>query len=127
MWLESLAQLTGDVDGEDGIQQVLVELVVLAGRARGQVDQGALAEDADGVEEEEGVVAQPGEQARLVPGQGEGEVRVADDLGDGPGHEHGRVEGREGEEGEAVDDGPDEEEARRDLHDGGEQRGAHDA
>lgn len=99
----------------------------LAGRAGGIPDHGTLAQDADGVQDVEGVVAQPGQETRLPAGQAESEVRVADDLGHGPGNEHGRVEGQLGEVGERVDDTPDEEEAGRDLHDGGEERSANDA
>ncbi|KAI6772367.1 hypothetical protein HG530_003325 [Fusarium avenaceum] len=90
-------------------------------------DEGALAENANRVEHEEGVVAQPGEELGLETGQREGEEGVADNLGDGPCDQHGRVEGREGEEGEDVDDSPYEEEARGDLHESGEEGSTNDA
>jgi len=118
---------TGNVYGQDGIENVRLDGVAQGRGDGGEVDEGALAGDADGVEDEEGVVAQPGLGGGLPAGQREGEEGVANDLGDGPGDEHGRVEGRCGEEGEGVDDGPDEEEARRDLREGGEDGSTDDA
>ena len=68
--------------------------------------------------------------------QSEHKVRVADDLGDGPGEEHGGVEGGGargvgggeggggGEEGGGAEDGVDEEEARGDLDEGCGEGGA---
>ena len=99
----------------------------MTSRCGGQPDEPAFAEDTNRVEHKEGVVAQPSKELGLKTGQREGEEGVANDLGDGPGDEHGRVERRESEEGEHVDDGPDEEEARGDLHKRSEQRSTNDA
>ena len=121
--------LTGHVGGQNGIETPLVRIADLTSRTDGGlVDEGALARDAERVEDEEGVVAQPGQEAGLPAEEAEGEEGVADDLGDGPGDEHGCVEvGREGDGGEGVDDAPDEEEARRYLHEGRQEGGADNA
>lgn len=99
----------------------------MTSRCGSQPDEPAFAEDTNRVEHKEGVIAQPSKKLGLKTGQRESEEGVADDLGNGPGDEHGRVERRESEEGKHVDDGPDEEEARGDLHKRSEQRSANDA
>ena len=121
---------TRDIDGQDRIESPFVDLAQLLLRGfRGQPHEHALAGDAERIQDEEGVVAQPREGLGLpVHGEQGNKVRVADDLGDGPGDEHGGVEGRlEGQVREVVDDAPDEEEAGGDLHDGREDGGAHNA
>lgn len=56
------------------------------------------------------------------------EVAVADDFGGTPGEQHGGESGRGGSRfGEVEGDAPDQEEARGDLHEGGEERSADDA
>lgn len=88
----------------------------------------ALAQNANGVQHEEGIVSQPGEDAGRKAGEAKGEVRVADDFGDGPSDEHGAVGGRFlGEVGVEEEDAPDEQEAGGDLHDGCEEGGANDS
>jgi len=80
--------------------------------ARGRdsrVNQPALARDAHGVQDEEGVVAQPGQPARdAAKVQAVGEVAVADDFGGAPGEQHGGESGRGGGRfGEVEGDAPD--------------------
>ena len=118
---------TRHVDGQDGVQrQGLGGTPRLGGNGRPK-DEHALARDAQRVQDVEGAVADPGQERGQPAGEGQGKVVVADDLGDGPGDEHGCVEGRQGEEGPGVDNGPHEEEAGRDLHGGRGEGGADDA
>lgn len=127
------AKLTRNVNGQNAIQNIRHQGQRVIGRSRSgshgsEIYQRALAQDANRVEDEEGVVAQPGEDSGRQAGQGEGKVRVADDFGDGPGDEHGAVGGRlDGEVRVEEEDAPDEEEARGDLHEGREERRADDS
>lgn len=52
----------------------------------------------------------------------EGVVGVAGYLGEGPSQDHGGVDGARMGGGEAGDDGPDEDQTGRDLHEGGRER-----
>ena len=70
---------------------------------------------------------QPGQGRRHGAAQVEDEIRVADDLAEGPGGQHGRVGGRGGDLGEGVDDAPDENQAGQDLQRGGRDGRPHDA
>lgn len=123
----SMSKLTRNVDGEHDVADVRESLAKLAQRPGSEVDHSTLAQDADGVEDEEGVVAQEDEGPGLEAAQGDGEVGVADDLGDAPGEEHGGVGGALGEPGEGVDDAPDEGVAAEDLDEGGREGSADDA
>lgn len=99
------------------------------------VDHVALGGDAQRVEHNEGVVAEPleggrdgGRVALLLRHEVGGVVVVADDLGEPPGHVHGqvrvgRVARRLREQGP---DAEDDDEPRRDLHHGREERRPHE-
>jgi hypothetical protein len=90
------------------------------------IDEEALATNTEGVQHVEGIIPQPAEELGLEAAQGEGEVRVADDLGDAPGDQHARVGQTGSQAGEDVDDGPYQQQTAGDLHSGGEDRRAHD-
>lgn len=81
----------------------------------GAVGKESLAEDTGRVEDEEGRVSQPRQLRDVEADDIDGEVGVANDLGDGPGEEHGGVGRVEGDLRERVDDEPDDEDAREDL------------
>lgn len=125
--------LTWDIDRQNAVQNVRHQRQWILGRGGGRphgskINERALAQDADGVQQEEGVVSQPGEDAGRQAGEAEGEVGVADDFGDGPGDEHGAVGGRfDGEVGVQEEDAPDEEEAGGDLHESCEEGRADDS
>ena len=140
---EREGQPTRDISRQYNLQQILIPRSHLqSGRAgRSVQDKPPLAKYADGVEHEEGVVAEPHQQqqhARLFSrrgtgagggggGQGDGKVRVAYHLGDAPGEEHGSVGGVAAESGELVDYGPDDEVAAEYLDEGSREGGADDS
>jgi hypothetical protein len=99
-----------------------------ARRRDGRVHQPALARDAHGVQDKESVVAEPCQPARdAAEVQAVSEVAVSDDFGGTPGEQHGGESGRGGSRfGEVEGDAPDQEEARGDLHEGGEEGSAND-
>lgn len=119
--------LTRDVDQQDGPENPGVRLIQLP-RQHARLPYGdALAGDADRVQREEGRVLQPGEPWPLDAGRQQGEVGVADDLGDAPGQQHDRVEAAVGGEREEVDGAPDDGQAAGDLQEGLEEARADDA
>lgn len=128
-----IAQLTRNIDRQNTIQNIRHQAQRRLRRRRSgshssEIHQRALAQNANRVQNEKRVVAQPGEDARRHAGQRQGKVGVADDLGDGPGDEHGAVGGRlDGEVRVEEEDAPDEEEARGDLHEGCEEGRADDS
>lgn len=128
-----IAQLTWNIDRQNTIQNIRHQAQRRlrrrrSGPHRSEIHQRALAQNANRVQNEKRVVAQPGEDARRHAGQRERKVGVADDLGDGPGDEHGAVGGRlDGEVRVEEEDAPDEEEARGDLHERREEGRADDS
>lgn len=112
---------------QDGIEDVLVDRRLDLGDLGRDPDERALAKDAEGVEDEEGIVSQLQQELGAQAEQGRRKEAVADDFGGRPGEQHGGVPGGRGDEWVRVDDGPDEEEARGDLHDGGDEGSSNDA
>jgi hypothetical protein len=80
-----------------------------ARRRNSRVHKPALARDAHRVQDEEGVVAEPGQPARdAAKVQAVGEVAIPDDFGSAPGEQHGGEGGRGGGRfGEVEGDAPD--------------------
>jgi hypothetical protein len=118
------------IDSQDSPESPSPFLTPMSARRRNsRVHQPALARDAHGVQDEESVVAEPGQPARdAAEVQAVGEVTVADDFGSTPGEEHGGESRRgRGRFGEVEGNTPDQEEARGDLHKGGEEGSADDA
>lgn len=120
------------VDGDDCDQKVLVpgadDLLSFAQR---QEHHGELASHAHWVQDEEQVVSEPGEQGCWVAPGGDvlRVVEVSDDFGDGPGQAEGDVApvGAGWGARQGLEDAEHDEQARRDLRDGGEERGLDDA
>lgn len=114
---------TGDIDEQDSLDNVRVGEVPAAGGGNGFVHEPALTGDAERVQDEERIVPQPEQGAgHATKVEVRGKVAVADDFGCAPGEEHGRVDGGEGRcVWEAVDDAPDQHQARGHLHEGCEE------
>jgi hypothetical protein len=91
--------------------------------------QSTLTANSQRIKHKESIVTQPQPEVRdTASGKVDGKVGVANYFGDGPGDEHGAVDGGEGDGGgEGVDDAPDQEDAAGDLHEGCEEGGAYDA
>jgi hypothetical protein len=79
-------------------------------------DHGHLAADTDGIENQEGAIAQPVKSAGHDVELLKDEVRVPDDLGGAPGHQHRRVKGPNIKSREGIRDTPHEKEAASNLH-----------
>lgn len=116
-----------NIDHQDSIENVLVDRRLDLGDLGRDPDEGALAKDAEGIEDEEGIVSQLEEDLGAQPEERRRKEAVADDFGGRPGEQHGGVPGGRGDEWVRVDNGPDEEEARGNLHDGGDERSSNDA
>lgn len=99
----------------------------LGAASGGKPHHPALAQNTDGVEDDEGAVAQPSEAGGVNAGQQQSKVRVADDLGCGPGGKHARVAWAGGDRREEPDDTPDKEVARANLHSGGDEGRSYEA
>jgi len=121
---------TGHIDGQDSPQSPCPLLTPLSARGRdSRIHQPALAGDTHRVQNEESVVAEPGQPAGdAAEVQVVGEVAITYDFGGTPSEQHGGESRRGGGGfGEIEGDAPDEEEARGDLHESCEEGGAHDA
>jgi len=124
-----LQPLTRNVNQQDSKQALPNTSILLCGPSSSQPNQPTLTADTQRVQDKESVISQPQPKSRdTASGQIDGKVGVADDFCDGPGDEHGAVDGREGNGvGEGVDDAPDQEDAAGDLHEGCEEGCADDA
>lgn len=120
---------TRHIDRQDRPQRKRNPLINTPRSRNRAVHEPALARDAERVQDGEGVVAQKREEGgHAQAAEGEDEVAVAHDFGEGPGEQHRAVGGRVlGSAGEGVRDAPDKEEAGGYLHEGGEEGGANDA
>lgn len=132
------------VDEQDNLEQYINPCPLLGRRLQSQIHKQTLAGDADGIQHKKSIIPQPRQKLGDVLADGglPDEEPVPNDLRDAPGKEDARERNRTcggtcrlfppggcgGDDlGVSLEDNPDDEDARGDLHGGRDGAGAHEA